>query len=112
MSCLVKPVLETVIPAVTHVNETETMALECTFIANPLLSAPITWKHNGVTLTTGGDTSISETTLYNSEFSSRVTSTLTINNIGKTAGNEYECEATNTKGSTIGAYNVSVCRKF
>lgn len=111
MSRLVEPVLTTTIPTVTHVNETQKMELECTFLGNPKPST-ITWKHNGVSILAGGDVTITQTTLYDSEFSSSVTSTLSVVNIGKTAGNEYECSTSNVKGTTVGAYNVSVCRKF
>ncbi|XP_066913990.1 hemicentin-1-like [Clytia hemisphaerica] len=103
-----KPVLTTIIPQNTHVNETETLEMECTFLGNPTPAA-ITWKHNGVTITDGGANTITQTTLYTSLFSSSVTSTLSITNIGKTAGDEYECSTSNSKGTTTAAYNVSVC---
>jgi len=110
---LVKPVLETVIPPVTHENETETLNLECTYVSNPIgTPSDVYWKHNGVTLSTGGDITITQSILYIGEFSSSVTSTLQVANIGRADGNTYECSATNSMGTTAHEYNVSICRTY
>jgi len=110
---LVKPVLETVIPPVTHENETETLNLECTYVSNPIgTPSDVYWKHNGVTLSAGGDITITQNILYIGEFSSSVTSTLQVANIGRADGNTYECSATNSMGTTAHEYNVSICRTY
>lgn len=100
----------TSIPNITHINVTDTLSLECTFVGNPIPGS-IVWTRNGNTL--GSPTvTITETVLYTAEFGSSLVSTLELTNVGTSDGNDYVCSSSNSKGSTEGKYNVSVCRKF